>query len=177
MSFRKTISNVHRYWVLVILWLCASCVLIAIPFAMRTVRDVRDLRNPDLIAVTQADVLAIRQFRGLQAQYAFTVNSQVYTFADETGRANLWAHISRSDWNAIQAGRGSLQVKYLVADPNVNQPVSTSSVSNDLVGAYCGVFLSIGLALLWGLGGVRLWRFLNGGDQKIRGGKSQVEAG
>lgn len=84
-----------------------------------------------------------------EVQYAFDVGKQTYTYRDPTGRANLWAGLTREAWDAARA-KGTTPVSYLPNDPWTNRAVHAASnpVEGNVIGLIVGLILMVP-ATLW----------------------------
>jgi len=84
-----------------------------------------------------------------EVQYAFDVGKQTYTYRDPTGRANLWASLTREAWDAARA-KGTTPVSYLPSEPWTNRAVHAASdpVEGNVIGLITGVVLMLP-ATLW----------------------------
>jgi len=90
-----------------------------------------------------------------EVQYAFDVGKQTYTHRDPTGRANLWAPLTREAWNAARA-KGTTPVSYLPNDPWTSRAVHAAGdpVESNVIGLITGVVLMLP-ATLWAVRLVR----------------------
>jgi hypothetical protein len=90
-----------------------------------------------------------------EVQYAFNVGGQTYTYRDPTGRANLWAVLTREAWDAARA-KGTTPVSYLPDDPWTNNAVHAAGdpLESNVIGLVVGVILMLP-ATLWLVGLVR----------------------
>lgn len=171
MSFRQVLMRIGSHWVGMLIWLCASCVLLLFPVSIKGVQNVRALEDTEQVAIVQAAVQQTRILRHLEVQYVFNVGSRTYSREDELGRTNLWSEVSEADWSAIRSGKATLAVKYLVKDPRVNHPLLSDrpgGLSSDIADAYTGIFMSCLLAVIWILCGVGLLRSVIWGRPWIR---------
>lgn len=171
MSFRQTLISVRKHWLGILIWMCASCVLLLLPTSIKGVQNVRALEDSEQIAIVQAAVQQTRILRNFEVQYVFDVGSHTYSREDEFGRTNLWSEVSQADWSAIQNGKTTLAVKYLVKDPRINSPFISGrpgGLRSDIADAYAGVIMSCLLAVIWALCGVGLLRVVIWGHPWIR---------
>ncbi|MBE1162522.1 hypothetical protein [Dyella acidiphila] len=161
MSFRQVLVGIRKRWVGILIWVCASCVLLLFPISIRTVQNARALEDSGQVTIVQADVRQTRILRSFEVQYVFDVGSHTYSREDEFGRTNLWSEVSQADWSAIQNGKTTLAVKYLVKDPRINRPFISGrpgGLRSDIADAYSSVVMSCLLAVIWICCGVGLLR-------------------
>ncbi|WP_333676661.1 hypothetical protein [Dyella sp.] len=121
------------------------------------------LGDPSQVGTTQATVLQASRYRGYEVQYAFDLGTRTYTVSDELGRSKLWVNVSKKDWDAIQNGGRSLQVKYLLNNPSISRPLFSGrhgDLSREFTDDCVGLMMSCLLIALWLLIGVRLRRHI-----------------
>jgi hypothetical protein len=162
-NFRQAYADLDRCLVPIFVWLCCSVVLLLFPACIKTLRDTIALGDPSQVGTTQATVLQARRYRGYEVQYTFDLGTRTYTVADEMGRSKLWVNVSKKDWDAIQNGGRSLQVKYLLNNPSISRPLSNGrrgDLSSEFADDCVGLVMSGILIALWLLGGVRLRRHI-----------------
>lgn len=71
-------------------------------------------------------------------------DSTVYSFADETGRKDLWVSLDEDDWNQLNVG-DFLPVQYEEKNPWNNSPVNRGGqpLGDVIAGFVMGVFLAL----------------------------------
>lgn len=162
-NFRQTYADLDRCLVPIFVWLCCSVVLLLFPACIKTLRDTIALGDPSQVGTTQATVLQARRYRGFEVQYTFDAGMRTYTVSDELGRTKLWVNVSQKDWDAIQNGRRTIQIKYLLKNPFISRPVSSDrlgGLNSEFADDCVGILMSCILIALWLLGGVRLRRHI-----------------
>ncbi len=79
----------------------------------------------------------------LQYKFKPPFKSEIYSFSDETGRRDLWATLTKAQWNDARYA-GTLKIMYSPDNPWLNRPVSKKSDSTDDA-SYLGI---MGIVLL-----------------------------
>lgn len=162
-NFRQAYADLDRCLAPIFIWLCSSVVLLFFSGCIKTLRDTIALNDPSQVATTQATVLQTRRHRGLEVQYTFDVGNRTYTVSDELGRSKLWADVSKDDWDAIQNGGKTLDVKYLLNNPFISRPVSSGrqgGLDSEFADDCAGILISCLLIALWFFAGVRLRHYI-----------------
>ena len=81
-----------------------------------------------------------------QIQYQFIVDGALYTYADSTGRRNLWHTISEEDWSSLRE-TNQIKVVYLPSNPWINRPLGKSL----MIDSYAAVCAGTGGVIILGL--------------------------
>ena len=109
-----------------------------------------------------------------EVRYHFEVGGERYTYADATGRSDLWASVSAADLERAES-EGCVDVVYLPRDPSVNRPLAWARLNSPLGNKAGGAVLVMLVLLLCGGGilGIRrvartpLWRVTRLNDTHV----------
>jgi hypothetical protein len=143
----------EKVFIFAILLLGVPCSISFLIFGNASINNKRSLKNEGVItnaAVTNVRVDAEEEV-GYDIQYQFRVGDDGiwYSFADETGRHNLWYAPTKEEWEIIKQTK-LIKVAYLPNDPWVNRPLGDTGE----IDAYGGLIFGILLGVLW------LWLFI-----------------
>jgi hypothetical protein len=110
---------------------------------------VQDLRLDKEGVVTFAKIANNQEFiddngqKRHQIQYQFIVDDNLYTYADSTGRQNLWHSISKEEWNSLRE-TNQIKIVYIPDNPWINRPLG----KNSAIDSYAAVCAGTGLISL-----------------------------
>ncbi|MEW5959589.1 MAG: tetratricopeptide repeat protein [Chloroflexota bacterium] len=94
-----------------------------------------------------------------QVRYQFSLDGKTwYSYADETGREDLWASVSKSDWDTAWSTK-RLKVLYLPRQPEVNRPLNVSEHVSLLGDPLMAIALGVGVSSIFLAGGIALTMF------------------
>lgn len=164
-----------KRWILSLLVVAAA---VSVPIGVWTVIGYRSemaLRESGArVCATIDDHRIVGRRQEHEVRYHFDVAGERHTYADATGRSDLWAGLSDADSARIESG-GCLEIVYLAHDPSVNRPVSWANQNHPLGNKLGGAILVALILLLCGGGimGIRrvartpLWRIAGLNDTHL----------
>jgi len=107
------------------------CAFMALYIALELDHEANLLQNGVTI---QATVTNKRISKGTQyeVQYRFSPTDEAssYTFSDATGRTNLWASLTKPDYDTAMTS-GQVDILYVPSNPQINRPLRRASSTPD----------------------------------------------
>jgi hypothetical protein len=138
----------EKVFLFMFLLLGVPCSITLLIFGNASINNKHSLINEGVI--TNAAVTNVRvdvgEEVGYDIQYQFRVGDDGiwYSYADETGRQNLWYTPTKKEWEIIKQTE-RIKIAYLPNDPWINRPLGDKGE----VDAYGGLIFGILLGILW----------------------------